>query len=320
MFSICVRGVRKDRFDDEPDIGPTRYLYVPEGVKPLPKHQISRTEWVRRLMATFTRGPDGRGLFGDLTLFVHGFNNSVNTVALRNRQVQDGLSAAGFSTTVVSFDWPSGTVPVGYLEDRHDAKVTAMRLVKDGIKLFLAARTADCEVNIHVVAHSMGAYVLREAFDDADDSSAADRNWTANQVVLVAGDVSAASLGAGSDSSESLYRHTYRLTNYFSRHDVALQVSNLKRVGLSPRVGRVGLPASAPAKAVNVDCSDRFDARLAAGKARASSIGSHTFYFDDPLFYADLAATLLGRVDRVALPTRERYAGDGPPSFRLKPA
>ncbi len=52
----------------------------------------------------------------------------------------------------------------------------------DGVKLLIAARTADCEVNIHTVAHSMGAYVLREAFDDADDSSAANANWTVNQV------------------------------------------------------------------------------------------------------------------------------------------
>ena len=320
MFSICVRGIRNGRFDDEPVIGPTRYLDVPDGATPVPSHQISRTEWTRRLLATFTAGAGGRGLVGDLTVFVHGFNNSIATVAQRNRALQDGLSAAGFSTTVVSFDWPSGTIPIGYLEDRHDAKVTAMRLVKDGIKLFLAARTPDCAVNIHVVAHSMGAYVVREAFDDADDSNAADQNWTANQVVLVAGDVSAGSLSAGNDSSESLYRHGYRLTNYYSRHDAALQVSNLKRVGLSPRVGRVGLPASAPDKAVDVDCSARFEALLAAGKADASGTGSHAFYFNDPLFYADLAATLLGRVDRAALPTRERYAGGGPPSFRLKPA
>lgn len=317
MLWISVRGVRGGAFDDEPEMGTTRYLDVPEGAEPLPSHKIARSEWLRRLMATFSPGPGGRGMVGDLTIFVHGFNNTVSDVARRSRALQDGLLAAGFSTTLVAFDWPSGSIPLGYLEDRHDAKATAMRLVSDGIKLFLAARTEDCAVNIHVLAHSMGAYVVREAFDDADDSTAAEVNWTANQVVMIAGDVSSASMASGSDSSDSLYRHAYRLTNYFNRHDAALQVSNVKRLGLSPRVGRVGLPAAVPSKAVDVDCSARYEAEVAAGSARSTPGGSHTFYFEDALFLADLAATLMGRVDRLAMPTREPL-GDG--AFRLKPA
>lgn len=316
MFSICVRRIVNGAFSDEPTLGPTRYLHVPEGARPTPAHILTRTEWLRRLLGTFNRGPGGRGLFGDLTLYIHGYNMSVAEVASRHRKLQDGLDAAQFSTTVVSFDWPSGNIPLGYLEDRHDAKTTAFRLVQDGIKLLVAARTADCEVNIHTVAHSMGAYVLREAFDDADDSSAANANWTVNQVVMVAGDVSAASLGDGNPASDSLYRHAYRVTNYYNRLDDALQVSNLKRVGLSPRVGRVGLPDTQPAKAVDVDCTARFE----AWNGPRAGFASHTFYFDDPLFYTDLAATLLGRADRAAMPTRERHAGTEPPSFRLKPA
>lgn len=315
MFSICVRRVRDGRFDDEPVIGPTRYLHVPDGAKPLPSHQVTRTEWLRRLLATFNPGPGGVGLHGDLTVYVHGFNNSVGTIARRHRTLQDGLSAAGFSTTVVSFDWPSGTVPIGYLEDRHDAMVTAMRLVTDGIRVMLDVRRPDCDVNIHIVAHSMGAYVLREAFEDADNSRAADQNWQANQVVLVAGDVSAGSLTLGNPMSDSLYRHAGRITNYYNRHDIALQVSNVKRLGLSARVGRVGLPPSAPA--VDVDCSDRFVKLQGAGALPDSINASHTFYFDDAVFYQDLAATLLGRVDRAALPSRVPVSGDGPSSFLL---
>jgi hypothetical protein len=319
MFSICVRRITGNAFSDEPTLGPTRYLQVPDGVRPAPAHVLPRSEWLRRLMATFTSQPGSRALAGDLTLFVHGYNMSVAEIATRHRALQDGLSAAGFSTTLVSFDWPSGNVPLGYLEDRHDAKTTAMRLVRDGIRLLLAARTPDCAVNIHAVAHSMGAYVLREAFDDADDSTAANQNWTVNQVALVAGDVSATSFAAGNPGSESLFRHAYRVTNYYNRHDDALQVSNLKRVGLSPRLGRTGLPDRPPSKAVDVDCSPRFLAHLDAGRFRAP-FAAHTFYFDDARFYDDLAITLTGRVDREAVPTRDRYAGSDPPAFRLRPA
>lgn len=319
MFCISVRRIRNGKFDDEPVIGQTRYLDVPAGVTPAPEHQIPRSEWVRRVMASFSTGPGGQGTVGDLTLFVHGYNTSVASAARRQGRLQEGLSAVGFSTTVISFDWPSGTTPIGYLEDRHDARITAMRLVTDGIRLLIAARRPDCEVNIHVVAHSMGAYVVREAFDDADDSRAAESNWTANQVVLVAGDVSAASLTAGNSSSDSLYRHTARLTNYYNRFDAVLQVSNVKRVGLSPRVGRVGLPLLAPAKGVDVDCSARFeDLRQAEELDHGDVNAGHNFYFNDPTFYKDLAATLLGRVDRIALPTRAPLAGGGPNSFMLK--
>ncbi len=319
MFSICVRRIRNGRFDDEPVIGPTRYLDVPDGQVPAPRHEIPRGEWVRRVIATFNRGPGGR-MAGDLTLYVHGFNNSVATVARRHLKLRNGLLASGFSTTVISYDWPSGTEVLGYLEDRHDAKQTAMRLVTDGIRLFLAARTRDCEVNVHVVAHSMGALVVREAFDDADDTRLPDGGWTANQVVFVAGDVSRGSLAVTNVRSDGLYRHSYRLTNYFSGHDVALQVSNAKRVGLAPRAGRVGLPDNAPAKAVDVDCGPRYLVLSGGAPVAADGEPSHTFYFDDDLWMRDLASTLLGRVDREVLSTRGRPAGGGPPSlYVLRP-
>lgn len=326
MFCISVRRIRNGAFDDEPPEEPNRftwlshYLDVPDNATPAPAHKISRTEWVRRVMATFGPGPDGNGTAGDLTFFVHGYNTSVAGAARRQRQLHAGLKNAGFATTVISFDWPSGTTPIGYLEDRHDARITAMRLVTDGIKLLTKARRPDCRVNVHVVAHSMGAFVVREAFDDADNSSVAEANWTANQVVLVAGDVSAASLKEGNSTSDGLYRHAARLTNYYNRHDSVLQISNVKRVGLSPRVGRVGLPTSAPGKGVDVDCSDRFEETHSDGPPDAGDINtSHSFYFTDSMFYKDLAATLLGRADRAVFPTRAPLTGGGPFSFMLKP-
>ncbi|MCX7889630.1 MAG: alpha/beta hydrolase [Rhodobacteraceae bacterium] len=317
MFWMSVRRIVNGSFSDQPVLGPTRYLDVPDNATPSPAHVVPRTEWLRRVMATFGRTPSG-SMSGAVTFFVHGFNNSVADAAMRQRVLAQGLRTAGFASTVIGYDWPSGTTALGYLDDRHDAKQTAMRLVNDGIRLFVAVRTPDCEVAVHVVAHSMGAYVVREAFDDADDTTAAAANWTANQVVLAAGDVSAESFTAGNASTESLYRHAYRLTNYFSRFDAPLQVSNLKRVGLSPRVGRVGLPAGAPAKGVNIDCSAR-SLKLKGDPALARDGGdpTHVFYFYDPKWYADLALTLDGRVDRDAMPTRSQPPSGAPATHEL---
>ena len=91
-------------------------------------------------------------------------------------------------------------------------------------------------------------------------------------------------------------------------------------MGLSPRVGRVGLPESAPPKALDVNCSERYENLVAAGKLN-NVIGdkSHSWYFHDDRWYADLAATISGKIDRNAVPTRNIVAGKDN-DFVLKPA
>lgn len=220
---------------------------------------------------------------------------------------------------MLSFDWPSAGMALNYLEDRHDAKRTALQLVRDGIAALSARQAPDCAVNIHLLGHSTGAYVIREAFDDADDARLPNGGWTVSQVVLIAADVSSGSLAAGNSSSESLYRHCMRLTNYANAGDTVLKLSNAKRLGMAPRAGRVGLPADAPAKAVDVDCSDYF-ARLAGDPAvraadQAAAIGAfdHSWHIGNRLFARDLFETLKGDLDGHLFPTRAARPG----GFRL---
>ena len=146
---------------------------MPANGSPTPQHEITLKKWLAAVLATFKRSLRTDNLEGDLVFFVHGYNNTVANVAARHRLIEKGLAKAGQKCTIITFDWPSGDTPLGYLEDRHDAKETAFRLVQNGIRLFLKAQTKDCAVNIHVIAHSMGAYIVREAFDDADDTTAA---------------------------------------------------------------------------------------------------------------------------------------------------
>lgn len=304
VFWISMRNIKSGAFGEDPGTAPL-YLRFGGAETPSPAHRIGMKQWAHAVVDHF-RPVSGGPAVGDLVFFLHGYNNSINNVLERHRALQTGLAAAGFPCLVVSYDWPSDERTLAYLEDRHDAKRTAFQLVKAGISLFIAMLNKDCQINIHVVAHSMGSYVLREAFDDADDTTAAQTNWTVAQVALIAGDVSAKSFASGDKSSESLYRHAYRVTNYFNREDAVLQVSNVKRVGMSPRVGRVGLPADAPDKAVNVDCTERYAAQDVVGLA-----GSHSWYFDDQLFLKDLAITLKGAVDRTAVPTRRETSTPG---------
>ena len=311
-FVICARQVSNGRFKSEP--GPSLFLDAPPRSVPAPAHAAARVAaWVTRLRRRAVWGRDERtgGERGDILIFIHGYNNSQAMVMRRHRRLQADLAAAGFKGAVVTFDWPSADMTLNYLEDRHDAKRTAMQLVDDGIRLLAKEQGPGCTINVHLLAHSTGAYVVREAFDDADDATLEQSGWLVSQIVFIGGDVSSGSMSARESASASLYRHCLRLTNYSNNADAVLKVSNAKRLGIAPRVGRAGLPADAPAKAVNVDCTAYFqmiDADAAARKEdQRETLGtfSHSWHIGNRVFTADLFETLRGDLDGSAIATRE---------------
>lgn len=305
-YVITVRNAvaRQNEFGD--DIGPAQFLEVPDGAPMEPSQAIGRADWVRKVIQLTDPRKDASGATrGDLLVFVHGYDNTPANVLARHRVLKSDLPQHGYKGGLVSFDWPSGDIALAYLPDREKAKLTAFRLVSDCIELFASLQgRPECETNVHVLAHSTGAYVVREAFDDADDRrNIASVNWTASQIVLIAGDVSADSLSSGNPASESLYRHCLRLTNYSNPFDEVLQIANVKRVGLAPRVGRVGLPADIPAKAVNVECG-KYYRQMTPRAQQIIGYPSHSWFIGDPVFTKDLARTLNGDLDRSAIPTR----------------
>lgn len=313
-FVITTRNDDGNAFGAEP--GPTRYLRVPAGQAPSPQHAVAKDkakDWFKGLRKAATWGRDAREPKrprGDLVVFVHGYNTTQAEAIARHDQLAASLAAAGFKGAVLTFDWPSLGMAINYLEDRHDAKAVAMQLVSDGIAVLAKEQAPDCAINVHVVAHSMGALVVREAFSDADDTRLAHSGWAVSQLVLIAADISAGSLAEGDARSESLYRHCARLTNYANQRDSALKLSNRKRLGVAPRAGRVGLPSSVPHLAVNVDCTAHFDQHhghtaLAGDEAAVS----HSWHFGDPVFAADLCEVLKGDLDRSVIPTRQEVGG-----------
>lgn len=294
-FIVTVRSISGNAFTG--GLGAIRYLAIPDGAAPAPGHQIARTEWVKQVMQTFVRDTSGNAI-GNLLFLVHGFNTDFTNANALHDKVTAGL-AGKLTCTIVSFDWPSAAETFAYLEDLDTAKRTAVDFVNAAIRPLIAAQTDDCRVAVHVACHSMGAYVAREAFDHADDGTTTGADWAVNQLVLIAGDVEASDFVVGNKDTESMLGHCYRLTNYFNKYDEVLQISNVKRVGVEPRVGRVGLPPNAPAKSVNMDCSAHFDKIRRPGDGpEAALLWSHSWYFDDQVFYGDLAQTLQGAVDR----------------------
>jgi len=287
-YIICVRSIENGRFGDEP--GATYFLEVPPDARDISvEHRITRKKaWFDAVLASAGSG--------DILVFIHGYNNSPAQVLAEHRRLKRSLDTEGFTGEVVSFDWPSGDNALSYLEDRSDAKKTAIKLVDDCITPFCAMQEDACRVNTHLLAHSSGAYVVREAFDDADDRpKIAASNWMVSQIMFIAADVSARSLGAGNPKSASLYRHCVRLTNYSNPYDSLLKLSNVKRLGTAPRAGRVGLPPDIPENAVNVNCGRYCDEHQ----------NSHSWYIGDPHFTKDMFFTLQGDIDRHSIPTRK---------------
>lgn len=322
-YIVCTRDVDgKGRFGTEP--GSTRFLRVPrEAQTYTTQYEIKNRDRWRRFVADAADGEEDTvtGMRGDVLVFVHGYNNDIPMVLWRTRTLQETLAAQGWRGLVVAFDWPSDNQTLNYLEDRWDAAEVALRMVSDSIQVLIDAQDPaknegrPCKINVHLLGHSTGAYVIMEAFAQAQKKGRFYKaSWRIGQVAFIGGDVAADSLKRDSDWSRPLFERIMRLTNYSNPYDKVLGVSNAKRLGTSPRAGRAGLAADAHAKAVNVDCGDYF---LTKDPDASNFRGTfnHSWHIGDELFALDLALTLEGGIDRNALPTRERTAA----GLRLKP-
>ncbi len=296
-YIICVRNKKGDAFGDEP--GKTSYLAVPENETEISytRHSLSMSAFLREIIHSEQQ---------EIIFFIHGYNNPMDVMMKRHRKLKEGFKNVGYTGEIISFAWPSGSNTLMYLEDRHDAKKTALELVNSCIRILASQQSKNCTINIHLLGHSTGAYVISEAFADADTTSqTADVNWTVSQILLISGDVSSDSMS--DERGISIYRHCNRLTNYFNPYDAALALSNIKRAGFKNRVGRVGLPNEAPAKAVDVDCGTYYNQQKDELEVEEGT-HSHSWYFYSEAWYEDAFYTIQGKLDRNVIPTRQKDA------------
>jgi esterase/lipase superfamily enzyme len=306
-YLITTRRLAGSVFEAEP--GPVRYIKVPDNVASYDaSHVISPAQWTAEVqgLADGDENPNSISPTGDVLVFVHGYNNDISSVLMRMRQLRGDLRAEAWHGAVISFDWPSNNQLLNYLEDRADAARVAIQLVDSCITRLAKTQKAGCKTNVHLIGHSTGAYVIMEAIAQAQSRGPLYKSdWRVGQVAFIAADVSSASLALSSLWSGPMFSRIMRLTNYANGFDSVLAVSNAKRLGVEPRVGRVGLPADANPKAVNVDCSDYFKT-LDPNQAPRFGAWTHSWHFGNRLFALDLALTLEGAIDRDSIPTRRQ--------------
>jgi pimeloyl-ACP methyl ester carboxylesterase len=316
-YIFAARKVTDGKFEAEP--GPIKYLSVPKTMNDYTPAQIvtSRVQWTDEVigLADGDENPYSISPKGDILVFVHGYNNTTESVLQRHRLLTSKLRDAGWHGVVISFDWPSNSQVLNYLEDRSDAAATAGLLVRQGLDIVVRAQSRGCLTNIHLLGHSTGAYVIMKAFEQARDFGPHYKaDWRLGQVAFISGDVSQSSVAPTTVFMEVAEKRIMRLTNYANPYDAVLAVSVAKRLGVSPRAGRKGIDTSTSTRLVNVNCGEYFHGLDPAARDDGAS-WSHSWYFGDETFALDLAMTLEGAVDRDFLPTREKK----PDGLHLKP-
>lgn len=313
-FIICTRAVKQKEFIPEP--GMTQFLVVPQqdGLY-TPANRTTRAKWRKRVMDAADGSEDEvTGMRGDVLVFVHGYNNDIATVLWRTRTLHRTLKEQGWKGIVIGFDWPSDNSTLNYIEDRSDASEVSLELVRESLDLLVEAQapgrtgSPGCKLNVHLIGHSTGGYVIMQAFVQAMSKGKYFKSdWRIGQVAFIGGDISTDSL-TKYNGSHPMFDRIMRFTNYSNGYDRVLAISNAKRLGTAPRVGRVGLPRDVDRKAINVDCSDYFQAKD-PDESEFCGTFNHSWHIGDPVFALDLALTLEGEIDRDYIPTRSR-AGD----------
>ena len=137
-----------------------------------------RTTFARALSREIDRSSEGRR---EVTVFVHGFNNSFSDAAFRMAQLGHDLEVPG---ALVSYAWPSRANPLGYEYDRDSAL-----FARDGLAELLQTVAAAGDPDIILVAHSMGSYLVMETLRQLE---IADPGWAGRSlrgVVLMSPDL-----------------------------------------------------------------------------------------------------------------------------------
>ena len=228
----------------------------------------------------------------DTVVFIHGYNVSFAAALKSAAYLKTNFSTAagGDGVNVVLFSWPSdgSMMPyIAYANDRQDAAASGPAFARGLLKLgdFLRGSTAEeaCDQRIHLVAHSMGNYVLRHTVQEILAQSPGRPARIFDQVFLMA-----------ADEDDDTFEHDHKLKQlprlakrvnvYFNNEDRAMAVSD-KTKGNPDRLGDDGprVPRSIPGKVTLIDCTPVVGGAI-----------EHSYFLNTPKVIADMRKVLAG--------------------------
>lgn len=229
----------------------------------------------------------------DTLVFIHGFNVSFVEALKAGGALGSQIRLKGKPVNVVVFSWPSDgeMVPyMSYYSDREDARTCGAAIARTYLKLYDFMVGLDpkeyCDRSLHLLAHSMGNYVLRNGLQAlrAKDPTKVVRLFS--EIILAAPDEDDDAF----DTDEKLRLLPglcRRVTVYYNQRDRALLISD-KTKGNPDRLGSDGprMLDLLPKKVFVVDCG-----RVAA---KGDPMIQHSYFINCPPVAADLIATLGG--------------------------
>ena len=164
-----------------------------------------------------------RNFQGHAFVFIHGYFVTFDDAIFRAAQITYDM---GFDGLPLVYSWPSTGRFNDYIADRDRA-----RSARDALKQFLdlvAARSGASQ--IHLIAHSTGAFALLEALDRMQFPPRGGTAARFGEIVFAAPDVLADDFKIAMAAVKGLARGT---TLYASKADRALQLSEFARNGLA---------------------------------------------------------------------------------------
>jgi esterase/lipase superfamily enzyme len=236
-------------------------------------------------------------------IFIHGFNVSFRgalTAAARLHQVLTAndprYQAPALKLNMCVFSWPSDAAllftdprsrdAIAYRNDRLDAAASGAAFARGFLKVadFINQTDQRCLQRLHLVAHSMGNYVLRHALQELKRQVGDRLSRLFDQVLMMAAD-------EDDDAFDfdyklfSLPRITRRTSVYFNRNDLALWTSD-KIKGNPPRLGTDGpvLPRQLPRNVYPIDCTKII--------SRFTDPSEHGYYLEVPRVVTDMRFVL----------------------------
>lgn len=219
---------------------PSKHFLIADETVLASEAQFRRT-LARRLAAL---PPDER----EVSVFVHGFNNSYSDAAFRIAQMRYDLDVPGVG---VAYAWPSRASALGYEYD-DDSAIFA----RDGLEQLLRAVAASGANRVLLVAHSMGSFLSMETLRQIEIVQPGWSRRNLNGVILISPDIS---VDVFREQTSVFRGFPQPFVIFVSQQDPALRLSAILRLSPAPeeedRLGTlsdVSLIADLPIRVLDV--------------------------------------------------------------------
>lgn len=233
----------------------------------------------------------------DLVMLLHGFGCTFENALTNAAEIKTGWSSPAQALETAVFSWPADgeiTPFIKYASDRDDARSSAKAVARALMRFIEYVRSLGrdqwCGHDIHLVAHSMGNYMLRNTLQAMlSDFGSHTLPRVFKNIFLMA-----------ADEDDDAFEHGGKLKRlpelaeavhvYFARNDRALIISDVTK-GNPDRLGSTGprTLTSLPNKVTLIDCS-----RVSATSPITDAC--HQYYRKRPEIIADIRQVLAGVV------------------------